>query len=51
MITPFVGYFVTVRDGPLEKLLEEVGNFRAAGISFVIKFLVLIFLAHGMNLF
>ena len=31
MITPFVGHFVTVRDGPLEKLWGEVGNFRAAG--------------------
>ena len=35
-----------LRDGPLEKLLEEgegEGNFRAAGIFFVIKFLVWIF--------
>ena len=30
---------LTVRDGPLEKLGGE-GNFRAAGIFFVIKFLV-----------
>ena len=34
MITPFVDHFVTVRDGPLEKLWEEVGNFRAVGTFF-----------------
>ena len=29
-----------LRDGPLEKLRGELGNFRAGGIVFVIKFLV-----------
>ena len=51
MITPFVGHFVTVRDGPLEKLWGRWGIFEPQELSFVIKFLILIFLAHSMNLF
>ena len=50
MPMPFVSYFrhiyfkggpFSYRDGPLEKLLGRGGgDFRAAGIFFVIKFLV-----------
>ena len=40
------------RDGPLEKLLGEgFENFQAAGIFFVIKFRVWIFLGRSMNIF
>ena len=46
--------FFLFRDGPLEKLWgggRGKGNFWAAGIFFVIKFLVWIFLGHSINIF